>query len=188
MASSHDHAEDPRNATVLVWLNGALVPREKAVVSVLDAGFLMGDGVWEGLRVHHGRIPFLERHLDRLFENARALDLDLGLDRSGIRAALQQTVEANNMVDGVHIRLMFTRGRKTTPFQGTAVNRSGPTQVVLAEWKEPPPEVYARGLDLATVWVRRGRPDVQDPAWNSHSKLNCVAASIAADTTRWGSR
>ncbi|MEZ4322379.1 MAG: aminotransferase class IV [Myxococcota bacterium] len=181
MASSHDHAADDRNAEVLVWMNGALVPRARAVVSVLDAGFLMGDGVWEGLRVHHGRIAFLDAHLDRLFENARALDLDLGLDRAGIRRALQETLDANGMTEGVHIRLMFTRGVKTTPFQGTAVNRSGPTQVVLAEFKEPPAEVYANGLNLATVPIRRGRPDVQDPAWNSHSKLNCVAASIAAD-------
>lgn len=181
MPSSHDHDEDARNADVQVWMNGRLVPRSRAVVSILDSGFLMGDGVWEGLRVHEGQIPFLERHLDRLFENARALDLDLGLDRDGIRAALRETIEANGMVEGVHIRLMFTRGVKTTPFQGTGVNRSGPTQVVLAEWKEPPPEVYARGLKLVTVPVRRGRPDVQDPAWNSHSKLNCVSASIAAD-------
>ncbi|MCA9568723.1 MAG: aminotransferase class IV [Myxococcales bacterium] len=181
MASSHDHAPDARNARILVWLNGRLVPREEAVVSVLDAGFLMGDGIWEGLRVHAGCIPFLDRHLDRLFENARALDLDLGLDRAGIRRALRDTLEANGMVEGAHVRLMFTRGVKSTPFQGTAVNRSGPTAVVLAEFKEPPPEVYVRGLALATVWVRRGRPDVQDPAWNSHSKLNCVTASIAAD-------
>lgn len=181
MASSHDHDPDPRNSSILVWLNGALVPREQAVVSVLDAGFLMGDGVWEGLRVHHGRVPFLDRHLDRLFENARAIDLDLGLDRSEIREAIQTTIEANGMRDGVHMRVMFTRGVKTTPFQGTAVNRSGPTQVVLAEYKTPPAEVYERGLALATVWVRRGRPDVQDPALNSHSKLNCVTASIAAD-------
>ena len=181
MPSSHDHLEDPRNADVHVWMNGRLVPRAQAVVSVLDAGFLMGDGVWEGLRVHAGRIPFLDAHLDRLFENARALDLDLGLDRDGIRAALHETLQANGMHDGVHIRLMFTRGRKTTPFQGTSVNRFGPTQIVLAEYKEPPPEVFEQGLKLATVWVRRGRPDVQDPAWNSHSKLNCVSASIAAD-------
>ncbi len=181
MPSSHDHDEDARNADVQVWMNGRLVHRSVAVVSILDSGFLMGDGVWEGLRVHDGQVPFLERHLDRLFENARALDLDLGLTREEIRAALRETIDANGMVEGVHIRLMFTRGLKTTPFQGTAVNRSGPTQIVLAEWKEPPASVYRDGLKLMTVPIRRGRPDVQDPAWNSHSKLNCVAASIAAD-------
>ncbi len=178
--SSHAHAEDPRNAEVLVFLNGTLVPRARALVSVLDSGFLMGDGVWEGLRVHNGKVPFLEDHLDRLHENARAIFLDLGMTRDAIRAAIDTTIHANAMTDGVHIRAMFTRGVKTTPFQGTSVNVGPPTQVILAEYKEPSPQLYAEGLRLVTVHVRRGRPDVQDPALNSHSKLNCVTASIAA--------
>ena len=179
--SSHDHAEDSRNATVQVWMNGALVPRKDAVVSILDSGFLMGDGVWEGLRIHHGGVPFLERHLDRLEENARALALDLQWTRPQIRQAIAETAKANGMTDGVHARLMVTRGIKSTPFQGTGVNQGGPTRILLAEWKSPPPELFATGLKLVTVPIRRGRPDVQDPAWNSHSKLNCVSASIAAD-------
>jgi len=178
--SSHDHAEDPRNTTVLVWMNGRLVPRGEAVVSILDSGFLMGDGIWEGLRLHNGKVPFLDAHLDRLEENARALALELGWTRDGIRAAIDETVAANGMVDGVHMRLMVTRGLKTTPFQGTAVNVGGPTRILLAEWKDPPAELFERGMSVVTVPIRRGRPDVQDPAWNSHSKLNCVSASIAA--------
>ena len=179
--SSHDHAEDVRNTTVKVWMNGALVPRKDAVVSILDSGFLMGDGVWEGLRIHDSGVPFLDRHLDRLEENARALALDLQWSRNEIHAAIAETARANQMTDGVHARLMVTRGVKSTPFQGTGVNQGGPTRILLAEWKTPPPELFEQGLNLVTVPIRRGRPDVQDPAWNSHSKLNCVSASIAAD-------
>ncbi|MCA9713133.1 MAG: aminotransferase class IV [Myxococcales bacterium] len=179
--TSHEHLEDPRNARVKVWMNGRLVPRDEAVVSIFDSGFLMGDGVWEGLRVHGGRVPFLDRHLDRLEENARALALDLRWTRDGIREAIAETLRANAMDDGVHMRLMVTRGRKTTPFQGTSVNVGGPTRILLAEFKRPPASLYETGLKLATIAIRRGRPDVQDPAWNSHSKLNCVAASIAAE-------
>lgn len=178
--SSHDHVHDDRNAAVLVYLNGELVPRARAVVSVLDSGFLMGDGVWEGLRVYDGKVPFLDAHLDRLYENARAIDLDFGMDRQAVKQAVASTIAANGMVDGVHVRLMVTRGVKSTPFQGTQVNTGPPTVVVLAEYKSPSPELFDTGLALSTVHVRRGRPDVQDPALNSHSKLNCVTASIAA--------
>lgn len=177
---AHDYVEDPRNASVLVYLNGALVPRDQARVSVFDSGFLMGDGVWEGLRLHRGRIPFLAEHLDRLFEGARSLDLDLGHSRAELADAVRRTIEANGMTDGVHLRLMVTRGRKHTPFQGPSVNLGPPTVVIAAEYKQPDPAVARRGLKLVTVHVRRGRPDVQDPGWNSHSKLNCVTACIQA--------
>lgn len=176
----HTHAEDPRNENVLVWLNGDLVPRQAAKVSVLDSGFLMGDGIWEGLRVYNGRVPYFDAHLRRLFEGAKAIDLNIGLDREALRAAVEATIAANAMRSGVHIRLMVTRGLKRTPFQGPSVNVGRPTIVVLAEWKDPSEEVRTRGLDLFTVHVRRGRPDVQDPQWNSHSKLNCVTACIQA--------
>jgi branched-chain amino acid aminotransferase len=141
----------------------------------------MGDGIWEGLRLHSGRVPYLDAHLDRLFEGARAIDLDIGMTRAELTDAVRRTTEANGMVSGVHLRLMVTRGVKRTPFQGPSVNVGGSTIVITAEWKEPDPEVVARGLDLVTVHVRRGRPDVQDPAWNSHSKLNCVTACIQAE-------
>lgn len=177
---SHAHAHDPRNDSILVWLDGRLVPREAALVSVFDSGFLMGDGLWEGLRVHHGRVAFLDDHLDRLFEGARALDMELGLSRAEIAAALDATLRANGMVDGVHVRLMFTRGPKRTPFQGTSVNLGRTTKVIVAEFKEPDPALYECGITLFTVHVRRGAPDVQDPGLNTHSKLNCVTASIQA--------
>lgn len=177
----HSHAEDPRNERVLVYVNGQLFPKPEAMVSVFDSGFLMGDGIWEGLRLYGGRVPYLDAHLDRLFEGARALDIDIGRSREELREAIQKTTEANGMVSGVHMRLMVTRGIKRTPFQGPSVNVGRSTLVITAEWKEPPPAVVARGLDLVTVHVRRGRPDVQDPAWNSHSKLNCVTACIQAE-------
>ena len=178
---THAHTEDPRNASVLINLNGELLPRAEAMVSVFDSGFILGDGVWEGLRLHRGKVAFLQAHLDRLFEGAKAIDLDIGLSRVQLRDRIQATTQANGMSDGVHIRLMVTRGLKATPFQGPSANIGGPTVVVAAEWKDPDPEMVRRGLKLFTVHVRRGRPDVQDPMWNSHSKLNCVTACIQAN-------
>ncbi|MEQ1505531.1 MAG: aminotransferase class IV [Myxococcota bacterium] len=181
MTSSHDTLDDPRNATLTVWLNGALVPRNRAVVSVLDAGFLLGDGIWESFRVHHGRPAFVDDHLDRLFEGLRAIDLDPGLTRDQLKRALDDTLRANGMTDGVHVRLMISRGPKRTPFQGRSVDLGTPTVVILAEFKQADPALRTRGLTLVTVHVRRGAPDVQDPGWNSHSKLNCVSAAIQAE-------
>jgi branched-chain amino acid aminotransferase len=175
---SHDAVDDPRNATVLVWMNDRLVPREQAVVSVLDAGFLLGDGIWESFRVRDGRPLFVERHLDRLEEGLKAIDLDPKRSRDELRAALLATIRANGM-DRAHVRLMITRGPKRTPYQGRSVDLGRPTLVILAEHKDPAPR--ARGLHLVTVHVRRGAPDVQDPGWNSHSKLNCVTAAIQAE-------
>lgn len=176
--SSHDALDDPRNAHVLVWLHDGLVPREQAVVSVLDAGFLLGDGLWESFRVRNGVPLFLDRHLDRLFEGLAALDLDPGRSREQLRDALLATIRANGM-DRAHVRLMITRGPKRTPYQGRSVDLGRPTLVILAEHKDPAPRV--RPLRLATVPIRRGAPDVQDPGFNSHSKLNCVQAAIAAE-------
>jgi branched-chain amino acid aminotransferase len=177
--SLHD-VSDPRNATILINVNGELKPRAEAVVSVFDSGFMLGDGVWEGLRVHRGRIAFLDRHLDRLFEGARALAMELGMSREALAKRLYDTLDANRMVEGVHIRLMVTRGVRATPYQDPRVVVGGPTIVVIAEYKEPDPAIYERGLKLFTVHVRRGDPAVQDQKINSHSKLNCILASIQA--------
>lgn len=177
---THEYSEDPRNAEVLVYVNGELVPRGQASVSVFDSGFVLGDGVWEGLRLHRGKILFLDAHLDRLFAGAQALDFDIGLDREALAAALYRTVEANNMRDHVHIRLMVTRGLKATPYQDPRVTVGAATIVIVAEHKRPDPAVIERGVRLATVHVRRGPPDVQDPKINSHSKLNCILACIQA--------
>ena len=179
---AHSYIDDPRNAGVKVWINGELFPRADAKISVLDSGFILGDGVWEGLRVHNGKIAFLETHLDRLEEGAKALDYDLGLTREEITRALYDTLDANGMRegDGVHIRLMTTRGLKATPYQDPRVTISPATIVILPEWKQPDPSVAEKGLRLFTVHVRRGYPDVQDQKLNSHSKINCITACIQA--------
>lgn len=179
---AHSYIDDPRNAEVRVWINGELFPRAEAKVSVLDSGFVLGDGVWEGLRVHKGKIAFLDRHLDRLEEGAKALDYELGLTREELTRALYDTLKANDMLDGdgVHIRLMTTRGLKATPYQDPRVTISPATIVILPEWKTPDPKVAEKGLRLFTVHVRRGYPDVQDQKLNSHSKINCITACIQA--------
>jgi branched-chain amino acid aminotransferase len=177
---SHQSADDPRNGSILIYVNGELLPRERAVVSVFDSGFILGDGVWEGLRVHHGRIAFLGMHLDRLFEAAKAIDLDIGLDRGTLTQALYRTLQANEMEEGVHVRLMVTRGLKSTPYQDPRVCVGPATIVIIPEFKVPRSDSLTRGLSLFTVHVRRGAPDVQDPKLNSHSKLNCITACIQA--------
>jgi branched-chain amino acid aminotransferase len=178
--SSHGHEPDPRNEQVLVWVNGALVPRAEARVSVFDSGFVLGDGIWEALRVHNGRLAFVDEHLRRLYEGARALDLDVGVGPDDLAAAIGRTVEANGMRSGVHVRVMVTRGVKVTPFQDPRATAGPATIVIVAEHKVPSPEVARNGLRLFTVHVRRGAPDVQDPKLNSHSKLNCILACIQA--------
>ena len=179
---THDHADDPRNAEVLVWVNGDLVPRERAVVSVFDSGFVLGDGVWEGLRVSGGHPAFLDRHLDRLEEGARAIMLDLGMTRGEITDAIYATLLANDMTDGVHVRLMVTRGVKSTPYQDPRVTIGPATVVIVAEHKEPMPATVTEGITLFTTHVRRATPDTLDPRLNAHSKLNDITACIQAYT------
>ena len=178
--STHTYAQDPRNETILININGELVPRAQAVVSVFDSGFILGDGIWEGLRVHRGGIPFLDRHLKRLWEGAKALDLDMGLSQAALAERLFSTVAANEMNNDVHIRLMVSRGIKTTPYQDPAFTIGGPTIVIIPEYKTPDPTLNDRGVRLYTVYVRRGYADVQDPRINSHSILNCIFGCIQA--------
>ncbi|HET9070060.1 MAG TPA: aminotransferase class IV [Amaricoccus sp.] len=178
--STHDAEIDARNETIRIWVDGRLVPKAEATVSVYDSGFMLGDGVWEGLRLHEGRWGFLGDHLDRLFAAARAIDLDIGRDRAGVAAALEETRAANGMETDAHARLMVTRGRKARPFQHPALSRFGPTMVIIMEHSRPARE-GGRGVRLATVPQVRGLPMSQDPKLNSHSKLNCVLACIQAE-------
>jgi branched-chain amino acid aminotransferase len=174
-------SEDPRNADILISINGVLKHRNEAVVSVFDSGFVLGDGVWEGFRIAQGHPVFLEAHLDRLYEGAKAIMLDIGLSREQLTRALYATLDANGMHgDGVHVRLMVTRGVKRTPYQDPRVTVGPATIVIIPEYKTASPETAARGVSLYTVHVRRGFPDVQDPKLNSHSKLNCITACIQA--------
>ncbi|MDH3682990.1 MAG: aminotransferase class IV [Acidimicrobiia bacterium] len=183
---THDHDHDPRNDEVLIRINDDLVPRARAVVSVFDSGFLLGDGVWEGLRIVHGRPLFLDQHLDRLFEGAAAIDLDIGRSRDELAAMLADTLAANGMNDAsaaddaVHVRLMITRGTKSTPYQDPRFTVGPPTIVIVCEYKAPAERTVTDGIRLFTVHVRRGRPDVQDPGLNTHSKHNCISACIQA--------
>ena len=178
---THHFVPDPRNAEVLIDINGTHVPRPQATVSVFDSGFMLGDGVWEGIRVHQGRLAFLDRHLDRLYRGAKAIAMDIGVSREELEQRLYRLLDANKMDgDGVHIRLMVTRGIRSTPYQDPRVVISPTTVVIIPEWKAPVPETATRMLKLFTVHVRRGYPDVQDPKLNSHSKLNCITACIQA--------
>lgn len=189
MAQGTQHsADDPRNAAIRIWINGSLKPREEATVSVFDSGFVLGDGIWEGLRVVGGHPVFLEAHLDRLYEGAKALMLDIGMDRAALTGALYEVLAANGMHaagaagDGVHVRLMVTRGVKRTPYQDPRVTVGPSTIVIIPEYKTPSADTTEAGIRLFTVHVRRGYPDVQDPKLNSHSKLNCITACIQAYT------
>jgi branched-chain amino acid aminotransferase len=176
---TQDFTPDPRNESILINVNGVLTPRAQAVVSVFDSGFMLGDGVWEGIRVHKGRMAFLAEHLDRLWEGAKAIAMDIGISREEMVRRLYETIDANQM-DACHIRLMVTRGVRSTPYQDPRVVVSPATIVIIAEHKEPHVEVIEKGITLFTVHVRRGDPAVQDPKLNSHSKLNCITACIQA--------
>ncbi len=172
--------DDARNAGIQIDINGQLFHRDRAMVSVFDSGFVLGDGIWEGLRVFNGRVAFFDEHMDRLFEGAKALDFELDLSRAQLSERIDRLLAANGMHDGVSIRLMVSRGVKSTPNQDPRVTIGGPTIVIIAEFKEPDPELLVRGLRIFTVHVRRGHPDVQDPRLNTHSKLNCITACIQA--------
>ena len=176
----HDIKIDPRNLNILISVNGQLVPRAEAMVSVFDSGFILGDGVWEGLRLVNGGVPFLHEHIERLYEGAKSIFMDIGLTPDELVQRLFDCVDANTMTDGVHIRLMVTRGVKATPYQDPRVTIGRATIVIIPEYKEPNPQKFRDGLSLHTVHVRRGAPDVQDQKLNSHSKLNCITACIQA--------
>ncbi|WP_334066832.1 aminotransferase class IV [Nereida ignava] len=176
--TTHQAEEDARNEALLIYLNDRVVPKAEAVVSVYDSGFMLGDGVWEGLRLYNVVWAFLDEHLDRLFEAAKAIDLDIGKTREEVRTALEQTRIANEMTTNAHARLMVTRGPKTRPFQHPSLSQSGPTFVIIMEHSQPK---IPRPIKLATVPHLRGLPMTQDPKLNSHSKLNCILACIAAE-------
>lgn len=176
--TTHQSEEDSRNKNILIYVDGKIIPREEATISVYDSGFMLGDGVWEGLRLFNGKWIFLEEHLERLFEAALAIDLDICLDKNGVKGILEETRAANNMHTDAHARLMITRGKKVKPFQHPSLSKSGPTIVIIMEHSKA---VSSRPIRLSTVPHVRGLPMTQDPKLNSHSKLNCVLACIAAE-------
>ncbi len=176
--TTHQAEEDTRNESILIYLDGRVVPKAQATVSVYDSGFMLGDGVWEGLRLYDGHWAFMDEHIDRLFEAAKAIDLDIGLDRKDVILAVLETQKANAMTTDAHARLMVTRGVKHRPFQHPGLSRQGPTMVIIMEHSRPK---LPRPIRLATVPHLRGLPMTQDPKLNSHSKLNCILACIAAE-------
>lgn len=177
---THQYLQDERNASIMININGELFPRAEAKISVFDSGFILGDGVWEGIRLHHGRLAFIDQHMRRLYAGAKALDMDIGLTPEQLSGRIMETCKANDMHDGVHIRLMVTRGEKATPYQDPRVTIGEPTIVIIAEYKTPLAGTENNGISLFTTHVRRGYPDVQDPKLNTHSKLNCIFACIQA--------
>ena len=178
---THEYIEDPRNKTVLISINGDLFPREEAKISVFDAGFLLGDGVWESFRLHEGNLVFFEEHIDRLFKGAKSISLSIGRNREEITREVERVIEANGMEDEVHIRLVISRGIKPTPYQAPWVISSIPTMVIIPEFKKANPERLEIGISLVSVGTRRGGPEIQDPRINSISKHNCISACIEAD-------
>jgi branched-chain amino acid aminotransferase len=180
MPGSQDFAADPRNIEALISLNGCHVAREEAVVSIFDGGFVVGDGVWEGLRLHQGTLLFLEEHLDRLYWGLGQIHLDIGLDRQALVAELRRLLEANAMQDGVHIRLMVTRGRKSAPNQDPRNAVGPPTVAIVAEYKMPDPGLATRGLSLRTASIRCSPKHMFDMRLNSHSRLNLIMALLEA--------
>lgn len=179
--TTHDAEEDARNQDIQIYINGTLKHRTEATVSVYDSGFMLGDGMWEGMRLYNGTWAFFDEHMDRLFEACKAVSLDIGMTRADIHGALQMTAKANGMTGDAHCRLMVTRGVKVKPFQHPSLSRSGPTVVIIIEHSKPAETVQAKGVRLATVPQVRGLPMAQDAKYNSHSKLNCVIACLQAE-------
>ena len=179
--TTHEAEEDSRNRDIRIYVNGEIVHRDEAKVSVYDSGFLLGDGMWEGMRLHNGKWAFFDDHMDRLFASCKAVSLDIGMDREGIADALRRTAEANGMTEDAHCRLMVTRGVKAKPFQHPGLSRSGPTVVIIIEHSRPVDRFREPGIRLAAVPQVRGLPHSQDAKFNSHSKLNCVIACLQAE-------
>ncbi len=177
---THNAVADERNDNILIYVNGDLVLRNEASISVFDSGYLIGDGIWEALRLHEGVLVFLDEHLDRLWQAAAAVAMDLRMSREDLTAELWRTLNANKMHDNVHVRFMLTRGIKKTPSQDPRLVVSGPNLVIIAEHKLANPESKENGVTLFTSTIRRGSPDYLDPRLNCHSKLHEVLALLQA--------
>ena len=180
MTSSHDYKKDRRNDKIKIFVNGKFLDRNNAKISVFDSGFLLGDGVWSGIRLHNGKLLFLTEHLQRLYDDAKAISLKIHVNKKELTKYLIQTVKKNKMLSDVHIRLIISRGIKSTPYQDPSFTISKPTIVIIPEYKKPDEKLYKKGLILKTVKTIRGPKNVQDPVLNTLSKLNCILACIEA--------
>jgi len=178
---THNYLEDNRNKNIKIYVNGKIFSRADASISVFDSGFLLGDGVWEGIRLLNGKLVSLDAHLERLFFGAKELDINIGCSRKEFIKIIHKTLNANNMTNNVHIRLIVSRGLKKTPYQHPNANIQGSTIVVIPEYKKADKRINEKGINLVTVNIRRGTSDIQDPRLNTLSKLNCILACIEAD-------
>ena len=180
MASTHDYINDKRNEDIYIYINGEFFHRSEAKISVFDSGFLLGDGVWEGIRLHNNRVIHFNNHIDRLYDGASSIAMEIHLTKKEIKAAVLKTLKKNNMISDTHIRLIVSRGLKSTPYQHPKVTVSDPTIVIIPEYKKPNEETFDKGIRLASVKTRRDFA-VQDPKINSLSKMNCISACIEAE-------
>ncbi|RUA28497.1 MAG: aminotransferase class IV [Bacteroidetes bacterium] len=180
ISGTHNAVEDPRNKDIRISINGELFPREEAKISVFDSGYLVGDGIWEAFRVHKGKMLFIDQHLDRMWQSAKVIGLQLPFSKDDLIQMVQKTLDANNMSDHIHARVMVTRGFKKTPSQDPRLTISGPNVVIIAEHKIASEETKNKGISLFTSTIRRGSPDYLDPRLNCHSKLHEVQALIQA--------
>jgi len=178
---THEYIQDPRNDNILIYINGEIIPRPEAKISVFDSGFLLGDGVWEGIRLHNGQLVFLKEHLDRLYAGSNSIGMDIGMSSDDLTSKIIQTIEANNMYSNIHLRLIVSRGMKSTPYQHPRVNIGGPTIVIIPEYKIVTEDSKDKGLELVSVNTIRSSEITQDPKINSLSKFNCIQACIEAD-------
>jgi len=178
---THEYIQDPRNENVLIYINGSILPRPEARVSVFDSGFLLGDGVWEGIRLHNDQLVFCEEHIDRLITGAAAIGMDIGMSKNDLVAKIHETLAANDMHVDIHLRLIVSRGLKTTPYQHPRVNVGPPTVVIIPEYKVVTEDSKSNGLKLVSVTTNRASESTQDPKINSLSKFNCIQACIEAD-------
>ncbi len=180
-SGTHEYIQDPRNDNILIYINGEIIPRPEAKISVFDSGFLLGDGVWEGIRLHNGQLVFLKEHLDRLYAGSNSIGMDIGMSSDDLTSKIIQTIEANNMYSNIHLRLIVSRGMKSTPYQHPRVNIGGPTIVIIPEYKIVTEDSKDNGLELVSVNTIRSSEITQDPKINSLSKFNCIQACIEAD-------
>jgi len=178
---THEYMQDPRNENVLIYINGEILARSEAKVSVFDSGFLLGDGVWEGIRLHNGQLVFCEEHIDRLYTGAAAIGMDIGMPKNDLVAKIHETFKANDMHSDIHLRLIVSRGLKSTPYQHPRVNVGPPTVVIIPEYKVVTEDSKSNGLKLVSVTTSRASDSTQDPKINSLSKFNCIQACIEAD-------
>jgi len=178
---THSYVEDQRNENIIIYINGEFYPRKEAKISVFDSGFLLGDGVWEGIRIHNGTLCFIEEHIKRLYHGAEKLKIEIGTSKEELIVLIYETIHTNVMDSDVHIRLIVSRGLKRTPYQHPNANVGGASIVIIPEYKKADAALVSKGIRLCLVDTIRGGQNSQDPRLNTLSKLNCIFGCMEAD-------